>query len=212
MHAEETQHVLQRMLNAHRLGALMGCSIDADPNELEAKLDNGLIMGHAYSITDVRKVEIQTPRMSGEIPMVRVRNPWGDSHEWKGRFSDDSEEWQYIPEEEREEMGLTFSHDGEFWMTFQDFKTEFQRLEICMLGPDSRASDGDNLGDDIESEIGRWHGIIHESGWKRNVNAGGCRNFPSFYTNPQFIIDIPEPDEDDEDGKSTVIIACMQKE
>lgn len=210
--AEETANVLSRMLNGQRLGALMGCSIDADPNQLEARLDNGLIMGHAYSITDVRKVEINTPRTSGVVPMVRVRNPWGDSHEWRGRFSDDSEEWSLIPDEEKEEMGLNFSHDGEFWMMFEDFRTEFGRLEICMLGPDSRATDGDTLGADIESEIGRWNGALHESGWKRNVNAGGCRNFGSFYTNPQFIIEIDEPDEDDEDGKTCVVIAVMQKE
>jgi len=24
----------------------------------------------------------------GEVPMVRIRNPWGDSHEWKGAWSD----------------------------------------------------------------------------------------------------------------------------
>ena len=35
---------------------MMGCSIDADPNVFEKKMDNGLIAGHAYSITDVRKV------------------------------------------------------------------------------------------------------------------------------------------------------------
>ena len=36
--------------------SLMCCSIEAKPNEIEAKLDNGLIKGHAYSITSVKKV------------------------------------------------------------------------------------------------------------------------------------------------------------
>ena len=61
------------------------------------------------------QVDIETPRVSGTIPMIRVRNPWGNEHEWKGAFSDESEEWNFIPEDQREEMGLTFSHDGEFW-------------------------------------------------------------------------------------------------
>lgn len=26
-----------------------------------------------------------------------------------------SEEWNYIPDDQKEEMGLTFTHDGEFW-------------------------------------------------------------------------------------------------
>ena len=34
------------------------------------------------------QVEIQTPRVSGKIPMMRVRNPWGNEAEWKGAWSD----------------------------------------------------------------------------------------------------------------------------
>ena len=29
-----------------------------------------------------------------------------------------SEEWNYIPDDQKEEMGLTFDHDGEFWCVF----------------------------------------------------------------------------------------------
>ena len=39
----------------------MGCSNDADPNQLEARLTNGLVMGHAYSITSVLLMDIETP-------------------------------------------------------------------------------------------------------------------------------------------------------
>ena len=59
-----------------------------DPNVLEAELSNGLIRGHAYSITKVCLADIETPRVSGQIPMIRVRNPWGNEAEWKGAFSD----------------------------------------------------------------------------------------------------------------------------
>ena len=37
-----------------------------------------------------------------------------------------SQEWNYIPEETRRELGLTFDADGEFWMTFKDFTRNFQ--------------------------------------------------------------------------------------
>lgn len=38
----------------------MGCSIDAlDPSQIENKLPNGLIKGHAYSITSVKLIELQ---------------------------------------------------------------------------------------------------------------------------------------------------------
>ena len=49
------------MLKANQRGSLMGCSNDADPNQLEARLTNGLVMGHAYSITSVLLMDIETP-------------------------------------------------------------------------------------------------------------------------------------------------------
>lgn len=55
---------------------------------MEAETSVGLIRGHAYSITDVRLVEIETPRVRGKIPLLRIRNPWGNEAEWKGAWSD----------------------------------------------------------------------------------------------------------------------------
>ena len=36
----------------------------------------------------VFQVKIQTPNVKGNLPMIRVRNPWGDEHEWLGSFGD----------------------------------------------------------------------------------------------------------------------------
>ena len=33
----------------------------------------------------------------------------------------------------------------------------------------------------------------------------------TFWTNPQFRVNVPEPDEDDEDGLASVIVGVMQK-
>ena len=55
-------------------------------------------------------------------------------------------------------------------MTFTDFHENFQRMEICYLGPDSMIP---------EQEEDRWECKLMEGAWKRNVNAGGCRNYPS---------------------------------
>merc|ERR1712142_333609 len=98
-----------------------GCSIDAVPGQTEAELENGLICGHAYSITSVKLVNVQTPKMKGQIPMVRIRNPWGNEAEWNGAWSDKSKEWAYIPDDEKKTLGLTFDDDGEFWMSYTDF-------------------------------------------------------------------------------------------
>jgi len=201
--------LLQRLLKARQRSSLMGCSINASPDEMEARLDNGLIIGHAYSVTDVRLIDIETPRVSGKIPMVRVRNPWGDEHEWMGPWGDKSEEWSFIADEEKEEMGLTFDHDGEFWMAYKDFIAEFQKLEVCFLGPDSVV---DGMEEGLASDVNKWEGTLLEGQWTRNVTAGGCRNYRSFYINPQYRIHIDEPDDDDEDGKATIIIGLMQKD
>lgn len=50
------KNLFEIMSKAMNRSSLMGCSIEADPNVTEAELPNGLIMGHAYSITDVKLV------------------------------------------------------------------------------------------------------------------------------------------------------------
>ena len=47
----------------------------------------GLQARHAYTITKV--VEIRSPRISGGIPLIRLRNPHGNSKEWRGDWCDE---------------------------------------------------------------------------------------------------------------------------
>lgn len=58
---------------------------------MEARLDCGLVKGHAYAVTDVRKVRLGTGLMaffkSEKLCMIRMRNPWGQK-EWIGAWSD----------------------------------------------------------------------------------------------------------------------------
>ncbi|KAH9642446.1 hypothetical protein HF086_007578 [Spodoptera exigua] len=76
------------LLKAYERNSLSGCSIEPDPNILEAETPAGLIRGHAYSITKVKYVDIETPGRSGKIPLLRLRNPWGNEAEWNGPWSD----------------------------------------------------------------------------------------------------------------------------
>jgi len=80
-------------------------------------------------------------RTLGQIPLVRIRNPWGNEAEWTGAWSDGSPEWQYIPDDEKEALGINFDADGEFWMSYKDFVTFFDQLEICNLTPDALEDD-----------------------------------------------------------------------
>lgn len=58
-----------------------------------------------------------------------------------------------------------------------DFLRNFNRLEICLLTPDST----------IDNTKKQWH-LYKETGrWQSGVSAGGCRNFiETFHTNPQY--------------------------
>lgn len=186
--------------------SMMGCSIEPDPNVLEAETPQGLVRGHAYSITKAQLVDIVTPNTTGKIPLLRLRNPWGNDVEWNGPWSDKSPEWRYIPDHAKEEIGLTFDHDGEFWISYRDFLKYFDRMEICNLSPDS-------LSEEQESGLKKkWNMSVFEGEWAAGISAGGCRNYlESFHRNPQYVMTLEDPDEDDDDGKCTVLVALMQK-
>ncbi|XP_063920490.1 calpain-A-like isoform X2 [Zophobas morio] len=195
------------IVKAYERWSLMGCSIEPDPDVLEAQTPEGLVRGHAYSITKVQYVDISTPNVSGKIPLLRLRNPWGNESEWNGAWSDNSPEWQFISQEQKDELGLNFDFDGEFWISFKDFQKHFQRLEICNLNPDSLAED--ELTADRNK---KWVMSVFEGEWVRGVTAGGCRNFlNTFSHNPQYRVTLEEVDEGDDDDKCTLIVALMQK-
>nr|AAW27071.1 unknown [Schistosoma japonicum] len=57
-----------------------------------------------------------------------------------------------------------------------------------------------------------WEMCIEEGCWKRRVSAGGCRNFlDTFWINPQYVVSVEDPDENDEENKGTLIVGLMQK-
>ena len=69
-------------VNMHLVWFVYSCILYWMPNIQLAILDP---MEHVFL-----QVDIQTSRMKGKIPMVRVRNPWGNEAEWKGAWSDKS--------------------------------------------------------------------------------------------------------------------------
>ena len=59
------------------------CLIRATAGQIEAKLDSGLVKGHAYSVTGATTVQSK----GKGVKLVRIRNPWGQK-EWNGDWSD----------------------------------------------------------------------------------------------------------------------------
>ncbi|KAK0424719.1 hypothetical protein QR680_008809 [Steinernema hermaphroditum] len=203
------RNLLQMMFRGMEMGSLFGCSIEASPYEFEARTPEGLVKGHAYSITGMRMVE--TP--DGKVPLLRIRNPWGNAQEWNGDWSDDSRLWDYVSKEQKKEMNLVLAHDGEFWMNFEDFMKHYDKMEICNLGPDVMEEINDMTGADTEGILkGQWNTRAHLGTWSSaDGTAGGCRNYlRSFASNPQFAMSLSNPDPKDEDGLCTVIVAVLQ--
>uniref|UniRef100_A0A3Q2NV12 Calpain-2 catalytic subunit n=1 Tax=Fundulus heteroclitus TaxID=8078 RepID=A0A3Q2NV12_FUNHE len=189
--------IIKKALNR---GSLLGCSIDiTSAADSEAITHRKLVKGHAYSVTGADQVEYQ----GDTVQLIRIRNPWGQV-EWTGQWSDNSYEWSSVSSEDRERL-TNRSEDGEFWMSFSDFRREYSRLEICNLTPDALTDD----------EYQKWAEVEFEETWRSGVSAGGCRNFPdTFWTNPQFVIKLEEADDDDDDEDEegcTLIVGLMQK-
>lgn len=196
--AKVPDNFFKLLCKAQARQSLMGCSIEAKPNEVEAKGALGLIKGHAYTITSVQKVHAR----GREVELVRIRNPWGNEREWEGAWSDESDEWKHLSEEEKRQIGLTYDDDGEFWMSYDDFKKYFTKVEVCMLSPDSATDPGKKS----------WAMEINLGSWQKHVSAGGCRNFiDSFANNPQYRVKLEDPDDDDEVDNCTIVLGLIQK-
>jgi len=206
LRGKQPEDLFTVMLKGYKRRSLTGCSIKPDPNVHEARTEMGLVMGHAYTISKVVKAEIDTSRVSGLIPLVRVRNPWGDRQEWRGTWADGAREWNFIPDQEKERMGLNFDNDGEWWMSYRDFAANFDQFEMCSISPDS-------VGDCQTDECaGRWSVNSWHGEWIGGESSGGCRNFlETFIHNPQYIVTLVDVDEDDDDPLCTLIVSLIQK-
>ncbi|XP_028323026.1 calpain-5-like [Gouania willdenowi] len=56
---EAKQELLfENLLKVHDRGGIISCSIRALPHEIENRMANGLVKGHAYSVTAVKKVRV----------------------------------------------------------------------------------------------------------------------------------------------------------
>ncbi|XP_054618050.1 calpain-3-like isoform X3 [Dunckerocampus dactyliophorus] len=195
---KELYHIMRKALQR---GSLMGCSIDVtSASEMESRTELGLVRGHAYSIIALE--ECDEAAKDSRIRLIRLRNPWGRVL-WKGPWSPKSKEWSTISIADKDNLKKQTVETSEFWMSFDDFKRNFTKLEICNLTPDTLQGE----------ERHSWTVSVNEGRWVRGSSAGGCRNFPdTFWTNPQYHLQLYE-DEDPDDPQDfcTVVVALMQK-
>ncbi|KAI5616703.1 hypothetical protein C0J50_23632 [Silurus asotus] len=156
--------------------SLMGCGTPGNAVS-NVKQDNGLVAGHAYTITGVTMVTSN----GNQVQLVRLFNPWGET-EWNGNWSDGSQTWMTISEEERKKYRNNVE-DGEFWMSMEDFCKCYCQLDICNYS-------GAFLDGSSESH---WNLVMHEGRWLAGSSAGGCMAYKdTFWSNPQFLVKITD--------------------
>uniref|UniRef100_F6VYQ3 Calpain catalytic domain-containing protein n=1 Tax=Monodelphis domestica TaxID=13616 RepID=F6VYQ3_MONDO len=167
-------------------------------NLKERVLANGLVDGHAYTLTGLRKVTCHN------VPeyLVRLRNPWGKV-EWKGDWSDRSKKWDLLNPKEKILL-LRDDEDGEFWMSLHDFKFHFVSLVICQLTPSL-----------MSQEVGKkWICSLSTGRWVKGSTAGGRPRYyrDTFWMNPQFQLTVLRADESKNFSKPCrVLVSLMQK-
>ncbi|KAM9331592.1 calpain-5-like isoform 1-T2 [Pholidichthys leucotaenia] len=195
--------LFEDLLKVWDRGGIISCSINAQPHEIESKMANGLVKGHAYSVTAVKKVRLGHGLLAyfknETIPLIRMRNPWGRT-EWKGAWSDSSEEWAKVGDTERGNLDITVADDGEFWMSFSDWCRWFTEADVCRL-----------INTSLISIHKTWHEVVHFGSWTKNAQpllnrCGGCMNHKqTFLQNPQYVFDVTK--EADE-----VLVSLQQKD
>nr|XP_021140491.1 calpain-13 isoform X4 [Columba livia]XP_021140493.1 calpain-13 isoform X4 [Columba livia]XP_021140494.1 calpain-13 isoform X4 [Columba livia]XP_021140495.1 calpain-13 isoform X4 [Columba livia]XP_021140496.1 calpain-13 isoform X4 [Columba livia]XP_021140497.1 calpain-13 isoform X4 [Columba livia]XP_021140498.1 calpain-13 isoform X4 [Columba livia]XP_021140499.1 calpain-13 isoform X4 [Columba livia]XP_021140500.1 calpain-13 isoform X4 [Columba livia] len=179
---------------ADKSHCLMGCSTSSQLKR-NIELRNGIVQGHAYTVTGAVKIRYK----NGWKHIVRIWNPWGHG-EWKGSWSDNSPQWDYVEPKYREAL-LRNKDDGEFWMSCKNFQEQFSHLYICNRTPTFL-----DFGDQHSTV---WSIDGHSNLWSPGLATGRNKYFPagSISTNPQYFFKVP-----DYDPKTyNVVISLMQK-
>uniref|UniRef100_A0A673AIM5 Calpain-5-like n=1 Tax=Sphaeramia orbicularis TaxID=375764 RepID=A0A673AIM5_9TELE len=195
-HADHRRTLFQTLAKAHERKALITCSIrPAEGEVVESVLDCGLVRGHAYGITAVKKLRASESSLQNGVSrllMVRMRNPWG-STDWTGAWSQRSQQWQQMGRTQRDSVGLVVRDVGEFWMAFEDFCRYFTDVVLCHL---------------VEGPVlwpgSHWREVRLSGVWEvqvdRRSRCGGCINHrDTFLHNPQV-------------KKEEEVLMCLQQE
>ena len=95
-------------------GSYSGTGSDEDTNE------NGVPYRHAYTI-------LSTFTLDDGTRLVRIRNPWNEEL-YKGDWGDRSSLWT---ERLREQTGVNFGNDGEYFMAIEDFAWNYEEITIA---------------------------------------------------------------------------------
>ncbi|XP_015269360.1 PREDICTED: calpain-13 [Gekko japonicus] len=176
---------------AVKSGCLMGCTTPGGQSASNTELKNGIVLGHAYTVTWAAEV----PYKDRKECLIRIWNPWGHG-EWRGPWSDGSAEWDQVPAKYKNYLHQN-KNDGEFWISYQDFIDNFSFLFICNNTPTFL-----NYG---EHSKATWSLDMHVSQWPQGSSARGTSGV--FSRKAQYSIQVPEPDL----KTYNIVVSLMQK-
>uniref|UniRef100_A0A3Q2X519 Calpain catalytic domain-containing protein n=1 Tax=Haplochromis burtoni TaxID=8153 RepID=A0A3Q2X519_HAPBU len=166
---------------AGKSNTLMGCGTPQGETSTNTVLPNGLVQGHAYTVTGIKITNI----MCHLLPKIlSLRSPM----------------WNTVSSQDRQKC-LSVADDGEFWMAFEDFCKFYTDLDICGLKPDF--IDG--------KSSAQWKTSVYEGRWVAGTTAGGCiNNRDTFWTNPQYRIKVVG-ENSETNGEKNILVSLMQK-
>ncbi|XP_061551679.1 calpain-1 catalytic subunit isoform X2 [Phycodurus eques] len=194
--SEPPPDLWELMCRARQFKSLMGCGTPQGATSANTVLPNGLVQGHAYTITGVK----QMMSRGQAVNLVRLLNPWGRG-EWNGNWSDRSPLWETVSPQDRA-LCLSVVDNGEFWMSLEEFYGFYSDLDICCVCPDFLD----------ENPSSHWKTSFFEGRWLAGKTAGGCMNNieQSFWTNPQYRAKIDCECASQQGGKN-MLVSLMQK-
>ena len=177
------KNLFKMMVKNHKAKSMMTC----------------LKQRHIYSITNV--VELSPPTLKQITRLVRIRNPYGKSQEWRGTWCDGCKEWSQLSPADLEKLEYIDKKDGEFWMTFEDFVANYVSISFVFLSPN-------DVSDQLNSE--KWETSEVSGKWIKNITAGGSLDCcpDTYHMNPQYKIILEKPDEGND---CNLIVSLLQE-
>jgi len=192
-------------------GYLVCCSNSVQGGGFEEEGAQGILINHAYSVLYIKEV--------GPLKFIKVRNPWGRG-EWKGDWSDNDSKWQDHPEVEaamqndQDAMFKIDDEDGTFWMVWEDFVVQFNKVYICRIFDDDQFQQYAVSGEWMGKSAAGAHKLILDADGDDDPNAALTKRDSQgrvkmdgdafWFNNPQYRLTVTE--------KTNVYISLMQRD
>lgn len=166
---------------------------DENGKQEDGQGHSGILFNHAYGLMDIRDID--------QLQLVRIRNPWGHG-EWNGKFADEDEAWD-DHKGLKGKLKYEFGNDGTWWMRFDDWCANYNKLYICKIFPNSwqqYSIHGEWKGN---TAGGSYNVNVDRDEEKKDTNVHSDTN-DRWFNNPQYLISVSK--------RTQVIISLMQED